>query len=114
MKSLFPGLSIVCGTALLIAGNTTAGIVFTVLGFLGAVFGAAIRHQQEQEAFKVMTEFTETLKKSSSSDQEIEEVRASLVQLAEAFGELWGSLTSADTKDPWPSGGNNGGSNLPN
>ena len=49
MKSIFPGLTIICGTVLIIAGNTTAGIVFAVLGFCGALAGAAIRHQQEQE-----------------------------------------------------------------
>ena len=107
MKNIFPGLSIICGTALLIAGNVTSGIIFASLGFLGAIMGAALRHQQEQEALKVMKEFTETLQNSAASTSEVEEVKQSLTQLAGAFGELWGALVSPDTKnDPW--GGYNG------
>ena len=107
MKNIFPGLSIICGTALLIAGSVTSGIVFASLGFLGAIMGAALRHQQEQEALKVMREFTETLKSTSASNNEVEEMKQNLTQLAGALGEIWGALVSPDTKDPW--GGHNGG-----
>ena len=110
MKNIFPGLALVCGTALLIAGNITAGIVFASLGFLGAIMGAALRHQQEQEALKVMKEFTETIQNASASNNEVEEMKQALSQLGGALGEIWGALVSPDTKDPWPNdgGGNNG------
>lgn len=106
MRNIFPGLTIVCGTALLIAGSITAGIVFASLGFLGAVMGAALKHQQEQEAIKVMKEFTETLQNVSASNNEVEEMKQALTQLGGALGEIWGALVSPDTKDPW---GNDGG-----
>ena len=78
MKSIFPGLSIICGTALIIAGNTTAGIVFAVLGFCGALAGAAIRHQQEVEALAVAKEFIEALSKKSTSEDQIAEMQAAM------------------------------------
>lgn len=108
MKSLFPGLSIICGTALLIAGNTTAGIVFACLGFVGAVLGTAIRHQQEQEAMAIMKEFTEALKKNSTSENQIAEMQEAMGQLGGAFAELWKALT-VPSSDTWGSGGGNGG-----
>jgi hypothetical protein len=109
MKSLFPGLSIICGTALLIAGNTTAGIVFACLGFVGAVLGAAIRHQQEQEALAIMKEFTEALKKNSTSENQIAEMQEAMGQLGGAFAELWKALTTVPSDSSWGSGGGNGG-----
>lgn len=109
MKSLFPGLSIICGTALLIAGNTTAGIVFASLGFIGAVLSAAIRHQQEQEAMTLMKEFTEALKKNSTSENQIAEMQEAVGQLGGAFAELWKALTTVPSNDPWGTGGGNGG-----
>ena len=110
MKSVFPGLSIICGTAMLIAGNTTPGIVFAVLGFLGAIMGAAVRHQQEQEALKTMKEFTEALQNTSASNKEVEDMKQAMSDLGSVIGEIWGALVSPDTKDPWGGGHNGGGS----
>ena len=108
MKSLFPGLAIVCGTALLIAGNTTGGIVFTCLGFLGAIMGAAIRHQQEQEAMTVMKELTEALKKNSTSESQIHEVTEAVGHLGTALGEFMAAML-APTHNDWGSDGGSGG-----
>jgi len=108
MKSIFPGLSIICGTALIIAGNTTAGIVFAVLGFCGALAGAAIRHQQEVEALAVAKEFIEALSKKSTSEDQIAEMQAAMGQLGGALGEIWKALTTPGTDD-WNSNGGSGG-----
>ena len=99
MKSLFPGLAIICGTALLIAGNTTSGIVFAVLGFLGAIAGAAIRQQNEQEAIAVMKEFTEAFKKNSTNDDQIAEMQEAIGQLVPALGQIWSVLTTPNDFD---------------
>ena len=107
MKSLFPGLSIICGAALLIAGNTTAGIVFASLGFVGAVLGTAIRHQQEQEAMAVMKEFIEAIKKNSTSETQISEMQEAMGALGGAFSDLMKAIIATPTNDPWGTGGGN-------
>lgn len=109
MKSLFPGLAIICGTALLIAGNATAGIVFACLGFIGAVMGAALRHQQEQEAVAIIKEFAEALKNNSTSESQINEMQEAVGQLGGAFADLMKALMSASSSDPWGSNGGSGG-----
>lgn len=108
MKNVFPGLSIICGTALLIAGNVTAGIVFATLGFLGAVMGAALRHQQEQEAIKVMKEFTEVTKTKEGVDTRLNDLAESVGQFGGAMAELIAAFTAGnkDPYDPFGGGGN--------
>ena len=102
MKHLFPGLAIICATALFIAGSTWPGIIFASLGFLGAMFGAAIRYQSEQEATKAAKELTEAIAASGAGKEQVE-------QLGEAFGQLMTALMSGFT-DP-SQGGNHGGNN---
>lgn len=100
MKHVFPGLAIICATALFIAGSVWPGIVFASLGFLGAAFGAALRYQQELEATKVAKELTEAIAAGGAGKEQVE-------QLSEAFGTLMSVLMSGFT-DP-SQGGNNGG-----
>jgi len=104
MKNIFPGLSIICGTALLIAGNAVAGIIFASLGFIGAIMGAALRHQAEQESIKAIKELTESVASNATGQEQVE-------QLGEAFGTLMNLLMSGFS-DPTPRGGNRGGNNI--
>ena len=98
MKHVFPGLAIICATALFIAGSTWPGIVFASLGFLGAAFGAAIRHQQEVESAKIAKELTESIAAGNGGQE-----------LKQALGDLMSLFINGST-DP-NSGGNHGGGN---
>jgi hypothetical protein len=107
MKNLFPGLSIICGTALLISGTTVAGVVFASLGFMGAVMGTALKHQQEQEAIKAIKELTEAIAANENVDGRIDDLAASIGEVGGAFAQLMAAFTTTAPKswDPFGGGG---------
>ena len=100
MKHVFPGLAIICATALFIAGSTWPGVVFASMGFLGAAFGAAIRYQQEVESAKIAKELTEAIAAGGGEGSELKQVIADLMNMFVSG--------PADPIDP-TGGGNHGG-----
>lgn len=104
MRNIFPGLAIICGTALFITGNTWPAIVITSIAVLGAAAGAAITHQrameQDKNAKEAMEKLADAIASNATGNDQV-------AQLSEAFGSFMNLIMTGI--DPSPRGGNNGG-----